>query len=280
MLMDSQLVDAETDEDSDWAGSSCASSDSGGRTVFYIGPNRLVPAITASVYRGIPRDAEGRFKSSFGSYLHPGQCIPCMWLARPIGCLDGALCRMCHSEHDLSYSQRKRLQAKFRAQRNKLIAEALATAGSAGGCDAVAVKAKLSSRGIQAWSSQMPPIVTSQLEQQSFHEQRVQGAALSPSMNSATSTVPEAHPEPRPVVRRWARSQTRSQAAASQDFAESWPVEDHWSHNAPFWGQEASWDQGLIGPESDWHWAVGGAPLPSWASWPWGEYRAGPHWAR
>lgn len=46
-----------------------------------------------------------------------------MWLLRKDGCLDGPFCGMCHADHDMSYSMRKRYQKKMRDVRKARLLE-------------------------------------------------------------------------------------------------------------------------------------------------------------
>ncbi|CAK9048394.1 C3H1-type domain-containing protein [Durusdinium trenchii] len=46
----------------------------------------------------VPRSEDGR-PTSMGSVNHPHSCLPCMFLAKPSGCIRGLECDFCHFPH-------------------------------------------------------------------------------------------------------------------------------------------------------------------------------------
>lgn len=100
--------------------SSRSLSSSGTAADILLGSVRGARSLALSFLCGIPRDENGHLTLSHGSALHPEGCLPCMWYIRRKGCYNGLLCEMCHCEHSLTYSQRRRAQDLLRASAQQI----------------------------------------------------------------------------------------------------------------------------------------------------------------
>jgi hypothetical protein len=108
------------------------------RTHITVGRSALPERIDLSTIAACPTDADGT-RLSLGSALHDvGECTPCKFLRSSQGCKDGALCKLCHSNHDDLTRSGVRRVARRKGLQKRAYFESQAAVGLGGlGSDAV-----------------------------------------------------------------------------------------------------------------------------------------------